>query len=118
MNTGTHHEHAFPYRGSYRGKAESIISQVVSELVLGANEEVEAFVGAFVEKRKAFTDYLRVGEDNLRRFSPMDIAAYKEMFKEVLRCTHNHFIFLDVFINLQHSGRRVDKILHTIMTRG
>lgn len=91
----------------------------MSELVLGANEEVEAFVGAFVEKRKTFTDYLRVGEDNLRRFSPTDIAAYKDMFKEVLYCTRAHFVPLDAFINKQHSGVRVDEIVYTIIiTRG
>lgn len=87
----------------------------MSELVLGANEEVEAYVGAFAEKRKAFTDYLRVGEDNLRRFSPTDIAAYERMFKEVLCCTHAHFVLLDVlldgFINQQHSGSRVGDIV-------
>ena len=57
--------------------------QLVSEHVLGVSDEVEAFVEAFIKKRKA-TDYLRVGADNLWRFAPTEIAAYKEAFKEVL----------------------------------
>lgn len=56
--------------------------QVVSEHVLGAIDEVDDFVRAFVEKRKS-TDYLSIGGTNLRRFSLEDIALYKETFKQV-----------------------------------
>lgn len=57
---------------------------MVSEHVLGVSDDVENFVGAFVERRKA-TDYLRVGVQNLRRLDLGDIAAYKKTFKKVTR---------------------------------
>lgn len=58
------------------------MTQVISEHVLGGIDEVDDFVQAFVEKRKA-TDYLSVGVANLSRFSMENIAVYKETFKQV-----------------------------------
>ncbi|CAM9986406.1 unnamed protein product, partial [Discosporangium mesarthrocarpum] len=56
--------------------------QVVSEHVMGSSADVDAFVGRFVERRKA-TDYLAIGEENQKRFSTDEIAAYKQMFKKL-----------------------------------
>lgn len=56
---------------------------MVSEHVLGVSDDVETFVEAFVERKKA-TDYLRVDVHNLRRFDQGDIAAYKKIFKKVI----------------------------------
>ncbi|CAB1096090.1 unnamed protein product [Ectocarpus sp. CCAP 1310/34] len=53
-----------------------------SEHVLGASDEIDEFVRAFVEKRKA-SDYLPVGVANVCRFAAKDIAEYKLTFKEV-----------------------------------
>lgn len=56
--------------------------QLVSEHVLGASDDIDEFVMAFVEKRKA-SDYLRVGAVNVCRFAASDIAEYKATFKTV-----------------------------------
>lgn len=56
----------------------------MSEHVLGASDDIDEFVRAFVEKRKA-SDYLRVGAANVCRFAASDIAEYKATFKKVKR---------------------------------
>lgn len=49
---------------------------------MGASDEIDQFVRAFVEKRKA-SDYLPVGVANVCRFAAKYIAEYKSTFKEV-----------------------------------
>lgn len=49
--------------------------------MLGASDDVDEFVRAFVKKRKA-SDYLRVGAANVCRFAASDTAEYKETFKK------------------------------------
>lgn len=56
--------------------------QLVSEHVLGASDDIDEFVRAFVAKRKV-SDYLRVGATNVCRFAASDIAEYKATFKKV-----------------------------------
>lgn len=69
-----------------RGHDDVIVrmdEKVVSEHVLGANDDIQNFVREFIEKRKA-TDYLRVGVVNFGRFEKSDISAYKKLFTQVI----------------------------------
>ncbi|CAM9532722.1 unnamed protein product [Hapterophycus canaliculatus] len=55
---------------------------LISEHVLGASDEIEEFVRAFVEKRKG-SDYLRVGATNVCRFTAREIDGYKNTFQQL-----------------------------------